>query len=91
MHEVRSLPEALLIVISPSGEVKRVQLVAFWEPQEYAPSRRMLSQFENRGLTDELRLRGAIHGIIGSTLTARAVVSGVRRVLATCRVLYGKN
>ena len=87
IHNVRTLPEAVMIVLSPSGEVRSLRMLAFHEPEEYRPSDRWLSQFEDEQLDPELRLHGKIHGIAGSTLSSRAVTSGVRRALALWEVM----
>jgi hypothetical protein len=91
VHTVRTLPEAVLVVLSPEGEVRTLRMLAFYEPGEYLPSDRWLAQFEAEPLSEELRLEGRIHGIAGSTLSARAVTSGVRRALAFHRVLIRKD
>ena len=87
VHNVRTLPEAFLVVLSPDGIVKNLRLLAFYEPAEYKPGERFLAQFDARGLDPGLRLGGAIHGIAGSSLSARAVTTGVRRSLALYQVL----
>ncbi len=87
IHTVRTLPEAFLVVMTPEGKVRNLRVLAFYEPPEYEPSKRWLEQFEARGLEDETRIGGAIHGIAGSTLSARAVAGGVRRALALHRLL----
>ena len=84
---VRTLPETFLIVLSPTGVVQKLFVLAFYEPEEYLPSERWLRQFDQKTLTPDLQLRRDIHGIAGSTLTSRAVTSGVRRVLAFFQVL----
>jgi len=86
-HNVRTLPAAFLIVLSPTGVVQKLLVLAFYEPEEYLPSQRWLQQFEQKALGPDLQLRRDIHGIAGSTLSARAVTSGVRRVLALFQVL----
>jgi hypothetical protein len=87
VHTVRTLPEAFLVRIAPDGRVGQLRLLAFYEPPEYAPAEAWLAQFDRRGLDEELRLGGRIHGIAGSTLSARAVTGGVRRALALFEVL----
>ena len=87
VHTVRTLPEAFLIVLSPDGEVRSLRVLAFYEPEEYLPHERWLEQFDQRRLAPALRLGGEIHGIAGSTLSARAVTGGVRRSLALFEVL----
>jgi hypothetical protein len=82
IHTVRTLPEAFLIVLSPEGEIESLRVLAFYEPEEYLPTEGWLAQFDHRVLDHELRLGGEIHGIAGSTLSARAVTDGVRRSLA---------
>jgi hypothetical protein len=87
VHTVRTLPEAFMVVLTPEGRVAALRMLAFYEPAEYKPPARFLAQFDARGLDPELRLGGAIHGIAGSSLSARAVTTGVRRSLALYRVL----
>ena len=62
-------------------------MLAFYEPEEYAPAEGWLRRLEGRGLDPSLRLGGEIHGIAGSTLSSRAVVTSVRRALALFAVL----
>ena len=90
-HIVRTLPETFLIVLSPEGTIQRVLTLAFYEPLEYLPTDRWIAQFDNQQLSPELQLQRNIHGISGSTLTARAVTRGVRKVLALFQVLIQNN
>jgi hypothetical protein len=87
IHTVRTLPEAFLVVLTPEGAVRSLRVLAFYEPGEYLPSERWLEQFEAGRLETGLHVGGAIHGIAGSTLSARAVSGGVRRSLAFFEVL----
>jgi hypothetical protein len=87
VHTVRTLPEAFLVVLTPEGRVASLRMLAFYEPSEYKPPERFLAQFDARTLAPELRLGGAIHGIAGSSLSARAVTTAVRRSLALYQVL----
>jgi hypothetical protein len=86
-HRVRTLPETLMVVVDPDGEVRRVEVLAFREPPEYIPPAKWYGQFPGQKLSDDLRLQGAIRGVTGATLTARATTAAVRRVLAIHRVL----
>jgi Na+-translocating ferredoxin:NAD+ oxidoreductase RnfG subunit len=87
VHSVRTLPEALLVVLTPEGTVRSLRVIAFHEPEEYLPRERWLAQFEGRALGPDLRLRGAIDGIAGATLSSQAVTLAVRRALAIHQVL----
>ena len=74
---VRTLPETFLIVLSPQGVVQKLFVLAFYEPEEYLPPERWLRQFDQKTLGPALQIRRDIHGIAGSTLSARAVTGGV--------------
>lgn len=87
VHQVRTLPEALLVVITPDGRVAQTRMLAFHEPQDYLPPARWLRQFERRALEPSLKVGGTVHGIAGATLSTRAVTNGVRRALALYEVL----
>jgi len=86
-HRVRTLGETLLIVVDPTDRVRRVELLAFAEPPEYAPRGEWYGQFAGKRLDGELHLKRGIRGIAGASLTARATTSAVRRTLAIHAVL----
>ncbi|MCK6570373.1 FMN-binding protein [Myxococcota bacterium] len=81
-HLVRSLPESVLIVVSPAGEVVRTLQLAFHEPPEYQASPRWLSQFTGRRLEPQLAIGRGVDVITGASMTARALTTAHRRVLA---------
>lgn len=81
-HRVRTLPETLMVVVSPEGEVERIEILVFREPSEYIPRDAWYDQFDGRGLDAELDLKRGIRPVTGATLTARATTEAVRRVLA---------
>jgi Na+-translocating ferredoxin:NAD+ oxidoreductase RnfG subunit len=81
------LPEAFLVVLSPGGEVRSLRVLAFHEPLEYMPSERWYDQFEEKSLSQPMRLGRDVHGIVGATLSARATTRGVRRALAFYQVV----
>lgn len=87
VHNVRTLPEAFLVVLSPAGDLKSLRVLAFHEPLDYLPTSRWYEQFEEKTLDQPLRLGGDVHGIVGATLSARATTRGVRRALAVYEVL----
>jgi electron transport complex protein RnfG len=86
-HRVRTLRESILIIVDPEQRVKRIEVLAFGEPEEYLARGAWYGQFVGRRLDDELRLKRGIRGITGATLTARATTDAVRRVLAVHQVL----
>ncbi len=92
VHNVRTLPEAFMVVLNPTGEVRSLRVLAFHEPLEYMPTNRWYSQFDNRSIDAPLRVGGDIHGVVGATLSTRATTRGVRRALAYYEVLLqGEN
>ena len=90
VHQVRTLPEALLVAISPEGRVLQTRMLAFHEPKDYMPPARWLKQFEQRALTPDLSVGGTVHGIAGATLSTRAVTNSVRRALALYEVFVAQ-
>jgi len=87
VHNVRTLPEAFMVVLSPSGAVRSLRVLAFHEPLEYKPTDRWYRQFDNRSIEAPLRIGGDVHGVVGATLSAQATTRGVRRALAFYEVL----
>jgi len=87
IHNVRTLPEAFMVVLNPEGEVRSLRVLAFHEPLEYKPTNRWYQQFDNRSIEAPLRVGGDIHGVVGATLSTRATTRGVRRALAYYEVL----
>ena len=86
-HTVRTLPETVMVMLTPAGDVRRVEILAFYEPPEYTPPERWVRQFDGQHLDDALKLGGDIQGITGATLSATAMTAGVRRVLALYQTL----
>ena len=87
IHNVRTLPEAFMVVLSATGRVQSLRVLAFHEPLEYKPTSRWYRQFDNRSIEAPLRVGGDIHGVVGATLSAHATTRGVRRALAYYEVL----
>ncbi|OQK15956.1 FMN-binding protein [Methyloprofundus sedimenti] len=89
-HKVRTKPETLLIVLNPQGELIQVQTLAFHEPPEYQPTARWYAQLFNLPL-DELSFRAKVQGISGATLSSRAAIDSVRKVLAVYQVTIAEK
>ena len=91
VHNVRTHPEAFLVVLDPSGSVRTLRVLAFHEPLEYMPTSRWYAQFEDKSLAQTLRVGRDIHGIVGATLSAQATAKGVRRALALYEVVVASD
>jgi len=83
---VRTKPETLMIVLNPDGELRNVTTLAFHEPPEYMPPERWFGQLYKRPLAD-MDFNKGIDGISGATLSTRATVSSVRKVMAIYQVM----
>ncbi|MCZ6670496.1 MAG: FMN-binding protein [Acidobacteria bacterium] len=86
-HTVRTLPETLLIVVDPEGKLEQVTVLTFLEPTDYLPRGKWYEQFDGKTLGKDLFLERGIHGITGASLTSRAAIRAVRRILAIHSVL----
>ncbi len=89
-HRVRTLPETVMIVVSPAGTIEKIEILSFDEPPDYFPRPRWIEQFRGRQLGDELSLQRAIRPITGASLSGRAIVNASRKVLALHRAIQGK-
>lgn len=87
VHRVRTLPEVLMIVVTPDGRVERIEILRFSEPREYRAPDGWLDRFTDHRLDGDLEEKNAVAGITGATLTSRAVTDAVRRALALHEIL----
>jgi hypothetical protein len=88
---VRTMPETYMVVVNPDGTVRVVELLAFFEPEDYRPPAKWLDQFDNVSTSSNLWLKRGIHNIVGATLTAQSITEGVRRVLAAFELIVLKE
>lgn len=86
-HRVRTLRETLMVVVDENERIRRIEILAFGEPEDYIPRGNWYGQFPGRALDDELMLGRGIRVVTGATLTARATTECARRTLALHRVL----
>ena len=86
-HRVRTLDQLLMIVVTPEGTVREIEVLHFAEPPEYRPAEAWLKQFEGRPLDAQTSLRRGIVNMTGATLSAQGVTRAVRRVLALHAVI----
>lgn len=86
-HIVRTLPETIMVVIGQTGTIESIHILSFSEPEEYLPRKRWIQQLDGRGSDDDLSLRGDIRPMTGATLSARAIVTAARRILALHEVI----
>ena len=75
-----------MVVVDPSGQVRSVEMLAFYEPEDYLPPQKWLGLFQNKPLNDEMWVKRGIRNVTGATLTTQAITEAVRRSLATWEV-----
>ena len=90
-HVVRTKKESLLVLLTPEGSIKRVEVVAFLEPPEYLAPDRWYQQFDGKRLDNDLHLKRDIHPVTGASLTAQATVDATRRILAIDQLMRKKG
>ncbi len=88
-HRVRTLPETIMIVLTPDAKVQKIEILSFDEPPEYQPKPRWIDQFRGRKLDDDLSLKRAIRPITGASLSGRAIVNASRKILALHHAIGG--
>jgi hypothetical protein len=81
-HIVRTKPEVFMVVITPGGEVERIEVLAFYEPEEYLPPKRWLELFKGKRLDDQLWVRRGINAVSGATMTVEGLTREIRKALA---------
>ena len=81
-HQVRTMPETLMVAVNPDGSLRLVEILAFYEPDDYRPPRRWLDLYSGKKLDDDLWVKRGIRNIAGATLSTRAITDAVRRTLA---------
>ncbi len=90
-HRVRSKRETLMIVVDPNQKIRRVEILAFAEPEEYIPRAAFYAQMHGRALDRDLAIGRGIRGVSGASMTATAAVRAARQVLALHKVVQEKD
>jgi Na+-translocating ferredoxin:NAD+ oxidoreductase subunit G len=85
-HHLRTKTETVITVIDPDGAHKLTEILAFFEPSEYMPSKGWLQLYQNKPLDDSLWLGRSIPNITGATITSNALMKSIRSILAVYQV-----
>ena len=88
---VRTMPAVIMTVLHPDGTVRSVEILAFYEPEDYRPPERWLRHFSGRSGMDDLWLKRGIPAIAGATLSAQSATETVRRTLALFDIVVRGN
>lgn len=90
-HVLRTKTETVLYVLNPDGSLNKVEILAFFEPQDYMPSGKWLNLFSGKDLNDTLRVGKDLPNITGATITSNELSNSVRRILAVFQVARRNN
>ncbi len=88
----KSRPITYMVLISPEGKIKRVEILAYREShggEIRYPS--FLKQFIGKTISDPIRAKQDIRNISGATISCRSIADGVRTLLALWEEVYGEN
>jgi hypothetical protein len=76
--------------LSPQGVVKGIEVMECWELYSQIRLPAWLAQFKGRK-DGELRRKGDIENISGTTLSSKHITEGVIRVLATHKLVFAQS
>jgi len=88
---VRTKAATYMVVVNPDSTLRRVEILAFYEPMDYFPTPRWLELFRGKFLTANLWPKRDIHNITGATLTAQTLTQGARKMLAVFQVAVAQT
>lgn len=78
---VRTKKAITMVVVTPEGEIEDVEVLAFFEPEDYLPITKWFGSFLKKKLTAALWPGREVHAITGATLSVRAFTFSTRRAL----------
>ena len=90
-HVVRTTTETVMVLIKPDGTIRRVEILAFYEPEDYRVRQSWLDRMNDKDLSADLTVGRDLVRVTGATLTVRALAAAVRRALALHTVLGGEG
>lgn len=80
-------PITLMAAIKPDGTVKTIRILAFYDSEDYLPSKEWLARFEGVGLNTLSWSRTGIKNTPGALVVADTITENVRHLLAAFEVI----
>ena len=78
----KSLPITFLVLFSPKGEIKKIDIIRYREPYGGAiRSRVWLDQFSRKPISDDFMIDKDIDAISGATISTGSVARGVHKLM----------
>jgi hypothetical protein len=88
---VRTHPATCMIVLNSDGSVKGVEMLAFFEPEDYMPPKNWFAQFNLKTRSDDIHTKRGIPNVAGATLSAQAITESVRKYMAVYELIFSKE
>lgn len=80
-------PITLMVVINPDGTVKTLRILAFYDSEDYLPSKEWLARFEGVSLNTLSWNRKGIKNTPGALVVADSITENIRHLLAAFEVI----
>jgi Na+-translocating ferredoxin:NAD+ oxidoreductase RnfG subunit len=78
----KSLPITFLVIIHPTGKIRRIDIIRYREPYGGAiGSRRWLDQFIGKSANDNFKIDEEIDSISGATISVQSVTKAIHKLL----------
>lgn len=87
-HRVRTLRQTIMVAVGIDGALARVEALSFEEPEAYRPPEAWYRRLQGRRFGDGIEKGSAVDAVSGATISVRATVSAVGRILAIHNELY---
>lgn len=88
----KSLPITFLVIFSPGGEIRRMDIIRYREPYGGAiASRRWLDQFIGKSSDDEFRVDKEVDSLSGATISVNSITRGVHKLVLVINQIISEN
>lgn len=88
---VRTMPATFIVVVDTAGSIHAVEMLAFYEPEDYLPTKKWMETFRRKTVSDDLWLKRGVYNISGATLSATAITESIRKILTTYSTVIAKD
>lgn len=85
-HRLRDGTETIMTVLAPDGKLTRTEILSFYEPADYLPSRKWRESLLGRTLRELEQISRPAGASPRAALSAQSFLEGVRRLMAVYEV-----
>lgn len=86
-HRIRDGKETIMVVVSPDGKVRHVEVLAFTESGDFLPPRSWLDKLKEKSLAEIRWSRENLPNVTGLMLSTQALTDAARQLVAAFEVL----